>query len=191
MRLRKNVAPTLRIDYRAFLDKIWEAMPADEYVAMIASPQVLGPPLLVTQHFIGSSRWEKVSDTEANGYHQLLVPHQKYKDDSKTEVALKGNVHGYNKHWYKKIDGVWKFAGLAPVIRWGEDDFDKFFESGREEFGEKEQAVGAKADGSYVPAATGVGLPVRVTKSIMKSSKGQIVTARSVLWRLVLGLFGV
>ena len=33
---------------------------------------------------------------------------------------------------------MWKFAGLKPEIRWFEYDFDKVFESGRENFGEVE-----------------------------------------------------
>ena len=131
----------MRIDYRSFLDKIWEAMPADAYVSMASDPHVLGDPLLKTQHFIGSSKWEKVSDTEAVGWHQLRVPHQRYTDASRTEVAVKGHAHGTNQHWYRKVDGVWKFAGLAPEIKWSEFDFDKVFASGRETFGEQEMVT--------------------------------------------------
>jgi len=99
-RLRKCIAPTLRIDYRSFLDKLWEAMPADEYIQMISSQSVLGNPLLKTQHFIGGTKWEKVSDNEAIGWHQLRVPHQRYTDSTMTNVAVKGHAHGTNKHWY-------------------------------------------------------------------------------------------
>jgi len=135
-RLRKCIAPTLRVDYRSFLDKIWEAMPAEEFIAMISNPNVLGNPLLKTQHFIGGTKWEKVSDDEIIGYHQLRVPHQKYTDATLKEVAVKGHAHSTNTHWYKKVDGVWKFAGLDPNIRWSEYDFDKVFASGRDSFGE-------------------------------------------------------
>jgi scytalone dehydratase len=38
------------------------------------------------------------------------------------------------------LDEQWKFAGLCPDIRWGEYDFDKVFEDGREELGDKEKA---------------------------------------------------
>ncbi|EON67138.1 scytalone dehydratase [Coniosporium apollinis CBS 100218] len=151
-RLRKCIAPELRIDYRSFLDKIWEAMPADDFLAMISSKAVLGDKTLKTQHFIGGTKWEKVNDTEAIGWHQLRVPHQKYKDESMKEVLVKGHAHSTNQHWYKKVDGVWKFAGLCPDIRWFEYDFDKVFASGREAFGEDAQAeqaegVGAQAEG--------------------------------------------
>lgn len=141
----------MRIDYRSFLDKMWEAMPADEYVAMASDPHVLGDPLLKTQHFIGASRWEKVSDSEVVGWHQLRVPHQRYTDETKTEVAIKGHAHGTNQHWYRKIDGQWKFAGLAPEIRWGEFDFEKVFASGRDTFGEQEKALQETTD---IPAAS-------------------------------------
>jgi len=139
-RLRKCIAPTLRIDYRSFLDKIWEAMPAEEFVTMASDPKVLGNPLLKTQHFIGGTKWEKVSDDEIVGWHQLRVPHQKYTDATMTEVAVKGHAHSTNQHWYRKIDGEWKFAGLNPNIRWSEFDFDKVFEEGRETFGEEAKA---------------------------------------------------
>lgn len=124
-----------QIDYRSFLDKLWEAMPAEEFITMISNPAVLGDPLLMTQHFIGGTKWQKVSDTEVIGVHQLRVPHQRYTDASRTQVAVKGHAHSTNTHWYKKIDGVWKFAGLNPEIRWTEYDFDRVFASGRDAFG--------------------------------------------------------
>lgn len=141
-RLETCIAPTLIIDYRSFLDKIWEAMPADEFVQMASDPNVLGDPLLKTQHFIGGTKWEKVSDDEIIGYHQLRVPHQKYTDETRAKVAVKGHAHSTNKHWYKKVNGEWKFAGLSPDIRWFEYDFDKVFASGRDSFGEAKQAAG-------------------------------------------------
>ncbi|KAE9964531.1 hypothetical protein BLS_008252 [Venturia inaequalis] len=131
-RLETVIAPTLRIDYRSFLGKLWEAMPAADYLKMISDPLVLGDETLMTQHFIGQTKWEKVSDTEAVGWHQLRVPHQRYTDTTRKEVKVKGHAHSYNQHWYKKVNGVWKFAGLNPDIRWGEFDFDKIFEAGRE-----------------------------------------------------------
>lgn len=85
-----------------------------------------------------------MSDTEIIGHHQLRVPHQKYADEACTQVLVKGHAHSYNKHWYKKVGGVWKFAGLCPDIRWFEYDFDKVFASGREQLGEEtsQQASG-------------------------------------------------
>ncbi|RDW91804.1 scytalone dehydratase [Coleophoma crateriformis] len=150
-RLRTVIAPTLIVDYRSFLDKMWDAMPAEEFVAMASSPTVLGDPLLKTQHFIGGTKWEKVSDTEVIGWHQLRVPHQRYTDASRKTVAVKGHAHSTNKHWYKKVDGVWKFAGLSPDIRWFEYDFDKVFESGRESFGEEKQ-MAVQANGIPITA---------------------------------------
>lgn len=116
---------------------------------MASSPSVLGDPLLKTQHFIGGTRWEKVSDTEVIGWHQLRVPHQKYTDATLTTVKVKGHAHSTNKHWYKKVDGVWKFAGLSPDIRWFEYDFDKVFAEGRDAHGTKE-TEGAIAAGAQV-----------------------------------------
>ncbi len=105
---------------------------------MISDKSVLGNPLLRTQHFIsGASKWEKVSDTEIIGYHQLRVPHQVYTDSTLQNVEVKGHAHSHNTHYYQKVGGVWKFAGLNPNIRWCEYDFDKVFASGRDDFGEE------------------------------------------------------
>jgi scytalone dehydratase len=120
-------------------------MPAEEFIAMISDNAVLGNPLLRTQHFVGGSRWEKVSDTEVIGHHQLRVPHQVYTDASLKEVKVKGHAHSYNMHWYRKVEGVWKFAGLNPDIRWSEYDFEKVFADGRDNFGE--EAAPAKTEG--------------------------------------------
>lgn len=144
-------------------------MPAAEYVAMISSPAVLGDPLLMTQHFIGGTKWEKVSDTEVVGVHQLRVPHQRYLDADRTKgVAVKGHAHSTNTHWYKKVGGVWKFAGLMPIVHWGEYDFDKVFASGRDEYG-AEAGAGAGDDDTKkaagvpsVDAAVALGEPAKL-----------------------------
>jgi scytalone dehydratase len=135
----------LQIDYRSFLSKLWEEMPAEEYIQMISSHSVLGNPLLKTQHFVGGTRWEKVSDTEVIGWHQLRVPHQRYTDSTMTRVAVEGTAHSENKHWYKKVNGVWKFAGLCPEIRFFSGNFDKVFENGRETYGESTPVNNIKA----------------------------------------------
>jgi scytalone dehydratase len=106
----------------------------------------------MTQHFIGASRWEKVSDDEVIGYHQLRVPHQRYTDATRAKVAIKGHAHSHNTHWYKKVNGVWKFAGLNPDIRWGEYDFDNVFASGRNKY--EEPASDAAAN--VAAAANGI-----------------------------------
>ncbi|KAH7014676.1 scytalone dehydratase [Macrophomina phaseolina] len=124
------------VDYRSFLDKIWDEMPADQFIAMASDPKFLGNPLLKTQHFIGASRWQQVSETEITGRHQVRVPHQKYTDESRKMVAVKGHSHGGATMWYKKVEGVWKFAGLCPDIRWFEYDYDQVFADTKVHFNE-------------------------------------------------------
>jgi scytalone dehydratase len=139
-----------QIDYRSFLDKLWEAMPADEFIQMISDKAVLGNPCLMTQHFIGGTRWEKVDDYNVIGYHQLRVPHQRYSDETRKHVVVKGHAHSHNTHWYKKIEGEWKFAGLNPDIRWFEYDFEKVFADGRDSFGTEEEQAAQEAEAKIV-----------------------------------------
>ena len=126
-----------QIDYRSFMDKLWEAMPSDEFIMMASDPRFLGNPLLKTQHFIGLSTWQHVSEDEVVGTHQLRVPHQKYTDSSMQEVAVKGHAHGTATMWYKRVEDEWKFAGVCPHIRWSEYDYDKVFAEGKDHYGEK------------------------------------------------------
>ena len=112
-------------------------MPANVFVDMALDPKFLGNPRIKTQHFIGVSKWEKTSDSEITGRHQMRVAHQKYSDETMTEVAVKGHAHGKGTIWYRKVDGVWKFAGVEPEIRWSEYDHDKIFVEGEEKFRER------------------------------------------------------
>ncbi|KAK7937308.1 Scytalone dehydratase [Apiospora aurea] len=129
-RLRGCLAPTMRVDYTHVMGKLWENMPADDFIPLASNPHFLGDPLLKTQHFLGgASSWTKLSDHEIRGRHQVRVAHQRYTDGSLKEVALKGHAHGGATMWYRRgeEDGVWKFAGLCPDIRWSEYDYDKMF----------------------------------------------------------------
>ncbi|RAK79031.1 scytalone dehydratase [Aspergillus fijiensis CBS 313.89] len=136
-RLAQCIAPTLRIDYRAFLNKLWEEMPAPEFLLMASDHKFLGNPRLKTQHFVGgASKWLQTSEDEITGQHQMRVAHQKYADDALSEVALKGHAHGQATIWYRRVEGQWRFAGIEPGIRWSEYDHDRIFFEGGEKSGE-------------------------------------------------------
>ncbi|KAK0735114.1 putative scytalone dehydratase [Lasiosphaeria miniovina] len=126
-RLAKCIAPTLFIDYTTVMDKVWEDMPAPEFLAMASSEHFLGNKRIKTQHLIGAGRWVQTGADTITGYHQMRVAHQKYKDDGLTEVLYKGHAHGKATVRYRRVAGVWKFAGLTPDIRWAEHDYDKIF----------------------------------------------------------------
>ena len=127
--LAKSGLRLWQIDYRSFLNKLWEAMPADDFVQMASSPHVLGNKRIKTQHLVGgAARWTKTSDTDMVGYHQMRVAHQKYEDEELTRVMVKGHAHGMATVAYRKVDGIWKFAGIEPGIRWSEYDHDKIFQ---------------------------------------------------------------
>jgi len=118
----------LQIDYRDVMGMLWETMPAEEFIGMASNIRFLGNTRIKTQHFIGAGKWVLSSDGEITGYHQMRVAHQKYKDAELTEVLHKGHAHGKATVRYRKVDGVWKFAGLTPDIRWAEHEYDKIFQ---------------------------------------------------------------
>jgi scytalone dehydratase len=102
-------------------------MPAAAFMDMITDDGFLGDPCVKTQHLLGATRWERLSDTQVIGHHQLRAAHQVYTSPDLQTLKLKGHSHATNEHYYTKIDGVWKFAGLKPTVRWNEHDFEKVF----------------------------------------------------------------
>lgn len=90
----------------------------------------LGDPLIHTQHHIGASKWQQISAEEILGQHQLRAAHQRYTGLDNQTVENKGHGHAMIKHWYRKVDGQWKLAGLRPTVRWNEFEFEKIFMGG-------------------------------------------------------------
>ncbi|RHZ64909.1 scytalone dehydratase arp1 [Aspergillus thermomutatus] len=129
--LRSIIAPTLTVDYTQIGLRKWIDMSAEDYMAMVTDIDFLGDPTIKTQHLLGESWWEKVSDTEVIGHHQLRAAHQVYTDSSLQTVKLKGHGHATNEHYYRKVDGVWKFAGLKPTVRWNEYQFEDVFRAAK------------------------------------------------------------
>ncbi len=106
---------------------LWEAMPAEEFVNMISSDGFLGDPLIKTQHLLGATEWERISETEVVGHHQLRAAHNRFTGPDMQKIDRRGHSHATNEHFYKRVNGVWKFAGLRPTVRWNEYDFEKIF----------------------------------------------------------------
>lgn len=105
-------------------------MTAEEFVQMASDPHFLGNPLIKTQHLVGLGTWRKMAEDDMEGIHQLRVAHQKYKDESLKEVLVKGHDHGTGTMWFKRVDGIWKFAGLRPHSRWAEFNLAQVFAHG-------------------------------------------------------------
>lgn len=126
-RLTSILAPNLMIDYSQVTGSKWDAMTREEFVDMISNPDLLGNSLVATQHFIGASKYEFVTETTATGTHQIRAAHQRYSASDKKEVEAKGHGHGVMLHSYVKMSGAWKIAGVKPVVYWNEYDFSKVF----------------------------------------------------------------
>ncbi|KAG6362433.1 hypothetical protein INS49_010663 [Diaporthe citri] len=126
-RLRKILAPELLVDYTEVTGKKWDALPKEEFVGMVSSAGFVGDPLVDTQHFIGGSKFERTGEDSVTGFHQLRAAHQRYTGPDKKTVEAKGHGHALIRHYYRRVDGNWKLAGLKPTVRWNEFEFEKIF----------------------------------------------------------------
>lgn len=102
-------------------------MEAEDFVAMASNAHFLGNGRIKTQHFIGAGKWTLIGQSEMIAQHQMRVAHQKYADDEMKEVICTGHAHGKATMRFPHIGTEWKFAGLAPDIRWAENEYDKIF----------------------------------------------------------------
>ncbi|GES64664.1 scytalone dehydratase [Aspergillus terreus] len=126
-RLRKILAPTLRVDYSEVTGESLKVVSRDEFVDIVSSENFVGDPLVDTQHLVGASRFTRASEDEVQGFHQIRAAHQRYTSPDKTQVEAKGHGHALIRHDYKRMDGKWLLAGLRPTVRWNEYDFEKIF----------------------------------------------------------------
>ncbi|CAI6335376.1 unnamed protein product [Periconia digitata] len=121
-RLHNILAPSIQLDFRALRGELHENLTPDEYVAILQRKNLLGDPRLKTQHLLGGSKWEVLSDGQVQVDHQIRVAHQRYKTEELTEVLNKGHGLGVTQHVYKKIDGAWLITRVAPSLNWFEFD---------------------------------------------------------------------
>lgn len=105
----------------------WEAMSAVDFLRMVSDPGFLGDPLVKTQHLLGQTWWERISEDEVIGHHQLRAAHNRFTDLTFQRVDRRGHGQASNEHFYKRIDGVWKLSGIRPNPRWNEYDFEHIF----------------------------------------------------------------
>ncbi|RBR18884.1 uncharacterized protein FIESC28_05806 [Fusarium coffeatum] len=129
-RLGSILAPELTVDYTEVTGQKWDAMPAQDFVAMVSDKGFVGDPLVDSQHFIGASKYETISEDCIVGSHQLRAAHQRYTAPDKKIVEAKGHCHALMQHTYIRIGGKWKLGGLKPKMYWTEFDFDKIFKGG-------------------------------------------------------------
>jgi len=117
----------LQVDYTEVNGHKWDSMPAEDFVGIMSHIGFVGDPLVHTQHHIGASKWQKISEDEVIGHHQLRAAHQRYTSRDLRVVENKGHGHAMVKHVYRKVGGEWKLAGLRPTVRWNEFEFEKIF----------------------------------------------------------------
>ena len=121
-RLRRCLAPSIRLDFRSLRGVLHEQLSPDEFAGILSGPKLLGDKRMKTQHLLGGAEWERLSDGTVHVSHQIRVAHQRYVNEDLAVVANKGHAHGVTEHWYRKIEGTWKLEGVRPKLEWFEHD---------------------------------------------------------------------
>jgi scytalone dehydratase len=119
-RLQRCLGPYIRLDFRGLGGKLHESLSPDDYAGILTG--VIGNKRLKTQHHLGGSKWERLPDGTVQAWHQMRVAHQRYADESFSDVVNHGHGHGVVQHGYRKINGSWKLEMVAPSLHWSEYD---------------------------------------------------------------------
>jgi scytalone dehydratase len=69
---------------------------------------------------------EKLSDTEIKSQHQSRAAHQRW-EEGRGDIAAKGRGHGLVTTFYRKVDGVWKWASIQTKVDFNEHEFERVF----------------------------------------------------------------
>jgi scytalone dehydratase len=113
-------------------------MSAAAYVAMMSSPSALGNPLVATQHILGLPSFERTAKDEITGTLQARAHHLRFASDgcgdangfdkgTGRKVLASATGHAMLKHFYKRTEGTWKFAGLQPTVLFNDGDLKALF----------------------------------------------------------------
>lgn len=78
---------------------------------------MFGNELVLTQHLVGASKWEKVSDSEIHGFHQMRSRTSRVVDIDSGATAVENDRSTVVKHLYVLVDGQWKLGGIKPLLR--------------------------------------------------------------------------
>lgn len=123
------------MDYGDVKNDVFE-VPSEQYVQTADANHLV----VTTQHLIGGvAKWEKTAD-EIKATFQIRVAKVKWRDQKCADEVARANAHGVCTVPYRKIDGVWKVAGLKPHIAWVLGDPHVFF-------GDVEDMSGGLRDG--------------------------------------------
>lgn len=116
----------MQVNYGGVNNAKADAMPAADFVKMMQNPLFLGDKNIVSQHLLAVSKWEKLSETEIKSSHQSRAAHMRYEEGGE-KLAAKGHGHGMVTTSYRKIDGVWKWAGIETKVDFNEHEFERVF----------------------------------------------------------------
>jgi scytalone dehydratase len=78
-------------------------------------------------HHIGGSKYDRTGPDTVTGYHQVRIEYKRWKTMEKKEVEVEGQGLTMMLHYYQKINGVWKLAGVKPTGRLSNFNFEKIF----------------------------------------------------------------
>lgn len=120
----------IEVDYRLVSETIQhKSYTADDFIAEMLSPDLLGNERLLTQHLLGQCYVKSATDDEIVVEWQQIAGHGRYiaaksLHPLKKQVDKTSNGKSYMEQRYSKVDGRWKITRLKPSILYEIGEFN-------------------------------------------------------------------
>jgi scytalone dehydratase len=101
---------------------------ADQFLELSKNKNRLGG-LVDCIHHVGASKFERTGPDTVTGHHQVFVKYKRYRSMVKKEDEVEATGEGLTMmlHYYQKVDGNWKLAGVKPQVRMSQFNFPEIF----------------------------------------------------------------
>jgi scytalone dehydratase len=116
--------PTKKLDYSEAFGTVYRDMPASSFVKMSSNPNRLGG-IVDCIHHVGASKYDRTGPDTVTGYHQVRTEYKRWKTMEKKEVEATGQGLTIMLHYYQRVNGEWKLAGVKPLTRSNEFNFER------------------------------------------------------------------
>ncbi|KAL3484163.1 NTF2-like protein [Aspergillus germanicus] len=128
-RVLAAVAPEVTVDY-SLIVPAWgrKTYKGEAFASAWTAMEMLGNPVLATQHLLGQPYFTSVSEATITVQWQQLASHARWESDARGvggTVRESSNGRSFMEQEFRKVDGKWKIAAITPSVLYTTGDFTR------------------------------------------------------------------
>ncbi|KAL2784223.1 NTF2-like protein [Aspergillus keveii] len=128
-RVLAAVAPEVTVDY-SLIVPAWgcKIYTGEAFASAWTATELLGNPILATQHLLGQPYFTSVSEAVITVQWQQLASHARWEGDARGaggKVGESSDGRSFMEQEFRKVDGKWKIAAITPSLLYYTGDFTR------------------------------------------------------------------